>query len=277
MPIRTGYALVPCGAAGALFGGDGFDDEFAGLGGVEGFGGKLEGLGDEVLHGGRVEEGRGFEDDVAGFVAAAGEESFGVAEAGAALQEEETDPAGKEGDGEDGVGGAVGGGEADGEGVVVVVDELDGAGEAGAHFAEGGAGLGGDFGREFVEEDVELGGGGYFWGRLFVWSGFFLRGCGLARRHGGNGSTAGEQPQILRLRACGALLRMTKAKSPLRGAGFLLTNYAGDHLISHTLTRAVPSAQRGLTSVFGMGTGGTLAVNSPANCRTIAKRSFTTE
>ena len=40
---------------------------------------------------------------------------------------------------------------------------------------------------------------------------------------------------------------------------------AGDHLISHTLSRAVPSAQRGLTSVFGMGTGGTLAVWSPAN------------
>lgn len=40
---------------------------------------------------------------------------------------------------------------------------------------------------------------------------------------------------------------------------------AGDHLISHTLTRAVPSAQRGLTSVFGMGTGVTLAVWSPAN------------
>ena len=30
---------------------------------------------------------------------------------------------------------------------------------------------------------------------------------------------------------------------------------AGDHLISHTVARAVPSAQRGLTSVFGMGTG----------------------
>src|SRR5690348_14999275 len=42
-------------------------------------------------------------------------------------------------------------------------------------------------------------------------------------------------------------------------------NNAGDHLISHTLSRAVPSAQRGLTSVFGMGTGGTLAVWSPAN------------
>jgi hypothetical protein len=54
-----------------------------------------------------------------------------------------------------------------------------------------------------------------------------------------------------------------KARSEERA--FLLETYAGDHLISHTLTRAVPSAQRGLTSVFGMGTGGTLAVWSPAN------------
>src|SRR5579872_888006 len=30
---------------------------------------------------------------------------------------------------------------------------------------------------------------------------------------------------------------------------------AGDQIISHTVSRAVPSAQRGLTSVFGMGTG----------------------
>ncbi len=48
------------------------------------------------------------------------------------------------------------------------------------------------------------------------------------------------------------------------GRAFGGQEYAGDHLISHTLARAVPSAQRGLTSVFGMGTGGTLAVNSPA-------------
>ena len=32
--------------------------------------------------------------------------------------------------------------------------------------------------------------------------------------------------------------------------------YAGNYLLSHTLSRAVQSAQRGLTSVFGMGTGG---------------------
>jgi hypothetical protein len=29
--------------------------------------------------------------------------------------------------------------------------------------------------------------------------------------------------------------------------------YLGNDLLSHTLSRAVPSAQRGLTSVFGMG------------------------
>ena len=56
---------------------------------------------------------------------------------------------------------------------------------------------------------------------------------------------------------------MQKAKSPLERAGFY--DYAGDHLISHTISRAVPSAQRGLTTVFGMGTGVTLAVWSPAN------------
>src|SRR5437879_2512785 len=43
--------------------------------------------------------------------------------------------------------------------------------------------------------------------------------------------------------------------------------YAGDDLISHTVSRAVPSARQGLTSVFGMGTGVTLAICSPANCR----------
>ena len=56
------------------------------------------------------------------------------------------------------------------------------------------------------------------------------------------------------------------SKKPHPGRMGLLY-YAGDHLISHTLTRAVPSAQRGLTSVFGMGTGVTLVVNSPAKLR----------
>ena len=59
-------------------------------------------------------------------------------------------------------------------------------------------------------------------------------------------------------------IQTQKARSEERA---LLENNAGDNLISHTLSRAVPSAQRGLTSVFGMGTGGTLAVWSPANLR----------
>ena len=42
--------------------------------------------------------------------------------------------------------------------------------------------------------------------------------------------------------------------------------YAGNDLRSHTLSRAVPSALRGLTSVFGMGTGGSPAVRSPTTC-----------
>ena len=35
---------------------------------------------------------------------------------------------------------------------------------------------------------------------------------------------------------------------------------AGDVVLSHPATRAVPSALRGLTTVFGMGTGVTLAL-----------------
>ena len=62
------------------------------------------------------------------------------------------------------------------------------------------------------------------------------------------------------------LSHLVKREKPTPEGGLFL-NYAGDHLISHTLTRAVPSAQRGLTSVFGMGTGGTLVVNSPASFR----------
>jgi hypothetical protein len=42
-------------------------------------------------------------------------------------------------------------------------------------------------------------------------------------------------------------------------------NNPGDFLLSHTVTRAVPSAPAGLTSVFGMGTGVTLPTKSPEN------------
>ena len=45
---------------------------------------------------------------------------------------------------------------------------------------------------------------------------------------------------------------------------------AGNDLLSHTLSRAVQSALRGLTSVFGMGTGGTPAVRSPTSVAAVS-------
>ena len=66
----------------------------------------------------------------------------------------------------------------------------------------------------------------------------------------------------------GGLFTGERRKRPTPKSGPYV--YAGDHLISHTAARAVPSAQRDLTSVFGMGTGVTLAVFSPANCRITA-------
>src|ERR1700756_4822340 len=56
-----------------------------------------------------------------------------------------------------------------------------------------------------------------------------------------------------------------KRKKPAPKSGLFVDANAGDYLISHTLSRAGPSARRGLTSVFGMGTGVTLAVCSPAS------------
>ena len=44
-----------------------------------------------------------------------------------------------------------------------------------------------------------------------------------------------------------------------------LFNNPGDFLLSHAVSRAVPSAPAGLTSVFGMGTGVTLPTKSPEN------------
>ena len=58
--------------------------------------------------------------------------------------------------------------------------------------------------------------------------------------------------------------RLGKSKARenvMRSRAFL--NNPGDFLLSHTVTRAVPSAPTGLTSVFGMGTGVTLSTKSP--------------
>jgi hypothetical protein len=43
-----------------------------------------------------------------------------------------------------------------------------------------------------------------------------------------------------------------KSESPLEAGSAC---YPGDDLLSHTVSRAVPSALKGLTAVFGKGTG----------------------
>src|SRR6267142_2168157 len=60
-------------------------------------------------------------------------------------------------------------------------------------------------------------------------------------------------------------LVLRAAKSPPKKFLSGLLNNPGDFLLSHTVTRAVPSAPAGLTSVFGMGTGVTLPTKSPEN------------
>ena len=47
-------------------------------------------------------------------------------------------------------------------------------------------------------------------------------------------------------------------KDPFKGVFFYFN--PGNVLLSHTATRAVPSAMKGLTSVFGMGTGVALSL-----------------
>ncbi len=55
-------------------------------------------------------------------------------------------------------------------------------------------------------------------------------------------------------------MQRSPLKFTLSGPAF---NNPGDFLLSHTVSRAVPSAPAGLTSVFGMGTGVTLPTKSP--------------
>ena len=56
--------------------------------------------------------------------------------------------------------------------------------------------------------------------------------------------------------------RESPLKFTLSGLAF---NNPGGFLLSHAVARAVPSAPRGLTSVFGMGTGVTLSTQPPEN------------
>src|ERR671924_343224 len=80
----------------------------------------------------------------------------------------------------------------------------------------------------------------------------------MSRREGGEGEPAAEVLSVFQRR----IFRKRKRLPTFLLIAFI---YAGNDLLSHTLSRAVQSAQRGLTSVFGMGTGGTPAVRSPTN------------
>jgi hypothetical protein len=65
----------------------------------------------------------------------------------------------------------------------------------------------------------------------------------------------------------GSLHYPGKKKGPIRiRTGPYKIKFGGD-LLSHTVTHAVPSALRGLTSVFGMGTGVTLSLLPPKNSK----------
>ena len=74
----------------------------------------------------------------------------------------------------------------------------------------------------------------------------------------------GLEPTTTRLTAeCSAieLLRNNDAENPTDSPHHLLES--GDVLLSRAVSSQVPSALRGLTSVFGMGTGGTLSPLPP--------------
>src|SRR5260221_6320833 len=60
------------------------------------------------------------------------------------------------------------------------------------------------------------------------------------------------------------LANQPKARQTFYLAGLHFNN-PGGFLLSHAVARAVPSAPRGLTSVFGMGTGVTLSTQPPEN------------
>ena len=60
--------------------------------------------------------------------------------------------------------------------------------------------------------------------------------------------------------------RLYEKKRPtLSGRSFLFME-SGNVLLSQVVSNQVPSALKGLTSVFGMGTGGSLSPLSPENC-----------
>src|SRR5579872_6388668 len=90
------------------------------------------------------------------------------------------------------------------------------------------------------------------------------RGCRPAWRSGRKGRDESASVNH-RGRRTGSL-PVSKTKAPrLMSLRALHEIIPGDDLLSHTLARAVPSALRGLTAVFGMGTGVSPSPESPEN------------
>src|SRR6266498_1985149 len=91
--------------------------------------------------------------------AAAPKQLGGVRQA-SAPKKEQANPAGEHRDGEDSVPGPLGRSKADGQRVVIVIDELDRAGQALAHLRQHRTGLGRNAGAELGDESGQLPGGG---------------------------------------------------------------------------------------------------------------------
>ena len=60
--------------------------------------------------------------------------------------------------------------------------------------------------------------------------------------------------------------RLYEKKRPTHSGRSFLFMESGNVLLSQVVSNQVPSALKGLTSVFGMGTGGSLSPLSPENC-----------
>jgi hypothetical protein len=65
------------------------------------------------------------------------------------------------------------------------------------------------------------------------------------------------------------MLLLAKKVEPAITGG--LENNPGDFLLSHRVSPAVPSALRGLTSLFGMGRGVSLSLWSPETLKTVPR------
>jgi hypothetical protein len=148
---ESGHTLAPW----SLAFGDRLDDELAAFFGAEGTLRAGDGQVEESVDVGVFEWLGVFEADVADGRACAFQKFLGIGNA-LALEEEEGDPLGIEGDREDGFGGLFGGAETDHEAVVVVVDHLDGAGHEGAELFERDAGELCDLGIVFGQVEIKL-------------------------------------------------------------------------------------------------------------------------